>query len=531
MTSELKQEIKERVSLLINDPQAREVFLNDMTEWNAADEGLITEQDLIAVYSELSGIEVLDEELFENVDYYDDTNYDYLVSTRHIPIDWDENTIKIAVADPYSTGEIAYNWFCNKRLEVNFVLARRTLIERTLTKIYENVGNEDSFIFDGDDSEQTLRDLAREAPIVRLVNDVFARAVEMGASDIHVEPTEDMVYIRYRIDGVLQTVFTPPLQQFPAIASRIKLIGGLNIAERRLPQDGRIELNIGKAALDVRLSTLPSMHGESIVMRLLQKNVSSFKLTTIGMLDDMQDQFKKLIKRPHGLFLVVGPTGSGKTTTLYCVLNILNSGLEKIITVEDPVEYQINGITQIQVKANIGLTFAAGLRSIVRQDPDIILVGEIRDLETAEICIHAALTGHLVFSTLHTNDAAGAVSRLQDMGVENFLIASSLAAVLSQRLVRRICTDCNGSGHDDVEGRKCRRCSGTGFKGRLGIYELLVVNDEVRRAITHNKNASEIAEIAISHGMIPIRKDGEKKVESGLTKLSEVARVSSLDSF
>jgi general secretion pathway protein E len=356
---------------------------------------------------------------------------------------------------------------------------------------------------------------------------------QLGASDIHVEPSEVDLVIRYRVDGVLITAFNPPLSQFSAIASRLKLIGGLNIAERRVPQDGRIELNIGKAQLDVRMSTLPGMHGESIVMRMLQKNAANFTLENIGMAADMCVKYRKIIKRPHGLLLVVGPTGSGKTTTLYCVLNILNTGTEKIITVEDPVEYQIKGITQVQVKSAIGLTFSAGLRSIVRQDPDIILVGEIRDKETADICINAALTGHLVLSTLHTNDAAGSISRLQDMGVENFLIASSLVAVLSQRLVRKICPSCKGSSMEKFEVlddpsqtfRGCKTCGSTGYKGRLGIYELMVINEEVRHAIIANKDSTEVAKYAVNGGMIPIREDALKKVAAGITTHAEVARV------
>ena len=365
--------------------------------------------------------------------------------------------------------------------------------------------------------------MAKEAPIVRLVNDVFSRAVELGASDIHVEPGDGQLNIRYRIDGILHTHFTPPFQQFAAISSRLKLIGGLNIAERRIPQDGRIELSISGKAIDVRMNTLPGMYGESIVMRLLQKNLQDFTLESIGMTAMLKDKFTVKIKKPYGLVLVVGPTGSGKTTTLYCALNILNTGNEKIITIEDPIEYQINGITQVQVKKSIGLSFSDGLRSIVRQDPDIILVGEIRDKETAEISINAALTGHLVLSTLHTNDAAGAISRLQDMGVENFLIASSLVAVLSQRLLRRVCSACGGK----EENFPCRKCANTGYKGRVGVYEFLEVDQRIQNAIMEQKDSGQINEIAVSQGMQTIAENANEKVEAGVTTREEQVRVCS----
>jgi type II secretory ATPase GspE/PulE/Tfp pilus assembly ATPase PilB-like protein len=429
----------------------------------------------------------------------------------------------------------SYVWQAMFQRRATFVLVRRTVVERYLTATYDIGQDEDGMLAGGDASEETLRDLAREAPIVRLVNDMFNRAVEMGASDIHVEPSEDELAIRFRVDGVLQTVQTPPVNQYPAIASRLKLLAGVNIAERRLPQDGRIDLSISQQAIDVRVSTVPSMHGESIVLRLLQKESAVFDLDKVGMPAHMRDEFTRLFNMPHGMLLVVGPTGSGKSTTLYCVMKLLNSDERKIITVEDPVEYQLQGLTQIQVRANIGLTFAAGLRSIVRQDPDVILVGEIRDLETAEIAIHAALTGHLVLSTLHTNDAAGAVSRLLEMGIESFLISSALLGVVSQRLVRRICPECGGEGRvaDESAGegqtRRCRNCLGSGYRGRVGIFEMLLVSDELRTAINERKDSNEIAAIARRHGMRSLREDGMDKVTKGMTTEAEVARVCQLD--
>jgi type II secretory ATPase GspE/PulE/Tfp pilus assembly ATPase PilB-like protein len=364
------------------------------------------------------------------------------------------------------------------------------------------------------------------------VNDVFSRAVEMQASDIHVEPAEDELAIRYRVDGVLQTAMTPQRNLYPAIASRLKLLAGLNIAEHRLPQDGRIDLDVGRTQLDIRVSTVPTMHGESIVLRLLQKDMSLFEFSALGLPDATSKSFERLVNLPHGMILVVGPTGSGKTTTLYCVMRTLNSDARKIITIEDPVEYQLQGLTQIQVRPQIGLSFANGLRSIVRQDPDVILVGEIRDRETAEIAIHAALTGHLVLSTLHTNDAAGAISRLLEMGVESFLISSSLLCVLSQRLVRRLCNDCSGTGAggraEDGRG-KCRTCQGRGYRGRIGIYELLVVDDDLRHAINEHRDSTEIAALAKAGGMKTLREDGATKVREGITTEAEVARVCQMD--
>jgi len=518
----------ELLSQLSDPSEYDELEVVPMIEWELVNKGQVSEQNLLDLYSQFSDIAIQDEDELEIIEKIEDISIDYLEEKILLPLSWDEDTTLIAVACPYDIGSISQQWYSLYEKEAQFVLLRRSIIERKLTEVYQN-SNE--FGMDNN-SEESLKDLAKEAPIVRLVNDVFNRAVEMGASDIHVEPGEAELIIRYRVDGILITTFTPPLSQFSAIASRLKLIGGLNIAERRVPQDGRIELNLGKAQLDIRMSTLPGMYGESIVMRLLQKNAASFSLENIGMDDELSARYRNLIKRPHGLLLVVGPTGSGKTTTLYCVLNIINSGTEKIITVEDPVEYQISGITQVQVKAQVGLTFSSGLRSIVRQDPDIILVGEIRDKETADICINAALTGHLVLSTLHTNDAAGAVSRLQDMGVENFLIASSLVAVLSQRLVRRICPQCQGNArqHEIMEDlssgiKGCKYCGSTGYKGRVGVYELLVVNEHVRQAIIANKDSGEISRLAIDNGMIPIREDGMKKVTKGFTTEEEVVRV------
>jgi general secretion pathway protein E/type IV pilus assembly protein PilB len=498
------------------------------------EDGKIEAQALVAIYAEASGIPVLDEQESRDIQYYPDVTYDFLNSEFCLPLVWSAERTVIALASPYHAGHLAQLWKNLYDTDVQFLLVRRSYIDRFLASLYDRPDQGLEPGADGD-SEQALRDLAKEAPIVRLVNDIFARAEETGTSDIHIEPNENDVQVRFRIDGLLQTVLRPPIAQFPAIASRIKLLSGMNIAERRLPQDGRIELTQGMTPIDVRVSTIPTMHGESIVLRLLQKDSSVFEIEKVGLLPDTMDELRKLYSMPHGMILIVGPTGSGKTTTLYCIMKQLNADFRKIITIEDPVEYQLEGLQQIQVRANIGLTFASGLRAIVRQDPDVVLVGEIRDKETAEIAIHASLTGHLVLSTLHTNDAAGAISRLVEMGVEGFLISSALLAVASQRLVRRICPECHGAGYigdptpENPRGKRCRNCMGSGYRGRIAIFELMVINDELRAAINQHQDTSVLNQIAKRHGMRSLKEDGDLKVQKGLTTASEVMRVCQLD--
>jgi general secretion pathway protein E/type IV pilus assembly protein PilB len=492
--------------------------------------GILNETDLLKAYVAATQLVVVEEEEIRNPERFPGVSVDYLTAAAVVPFRWDDRTVHIAVADPYGLNEIDYFFRQFFGLAIEPYLARRSHIERVIQAVYLSESDPESDRIDLDlignpDSEEALLTLASEARIVRLVGEMFSRAVELDASDIHVEPDESKLAIRYRIDGRLQEIMSPPLSLFPAIASRIKLIGGLNIAERRLAQDGRTDLQIGKVQIDVRISCLPSMTGESIVLRILRKDAMDFDLTQIGMNDVMRVDFEKLVNLPHGMLLVVGPTGSGKSTTLYSVIRILNHVDQKIITIEDPVEYRTAGITQIQVDPKIGRTFANGLRSIVRQDPDIILVGEIRDKETAEIAIHAALTGHMVFSTLHTNDAPGAISRLLDMGVEGFLISSSLSGVLSQRLVRKICTVCKGTGQGEESGKKCRNCAGTGFRGRIGIFELMVINDEIRDCINQGKDSGEIAKVAVKYGMRPLIEDGMAKVRAGITTQEEVTGV------
>jgi len=391
---------------------------------------------------------------------------------------------------------------------------------------------------------EDLLDTSDEAPIIRFVNGLLTRAYRQRASDIHIEPFESEVVVRYRVDGILYEVDRPPHRALANILSRLKIMANLDIAEKRLPQDGRFSVRIAGKSADIRVSTLPTAFGERAVLRLLDKSSGVLNLSDIGIDAEMLPQIKKMISRSHGVFLVTGPTGAGKTTTLYSALSALDSGQQNIITVEDPIEYQLAGVGQIQVNPKIDLTFATGLRSILRQDPDVIMVGEIRDSETAKIAVQAALTGHLVFSTLHTNDSAGALARLVEMGVEPFLAASALGGVLAQRLVRTICPHCRVSYQPDPQllaelfaaddmagkvtfyrGEGCDLCMNVGYLGRTGLYELLEVTDSIRQLVTANADAATIRQQALKAGMRPLRQAGLAKVLDGQTTLEEVLRV------
>ena len=364
---------------------------------------------------------------------------------------------------------------------------------------------------------EDLLETADGAPIIRMLNALLTQAVRDQASDIHIEPYERHSSVRFRIDGTLREVVQPNRALHAALISRLKIMADLDIAEKRLPQDGRISLRIGMRAVDVRVSTLPSAHGERAVLRLLDKSESKLSLESIGMQGEVLQRFERLIDQPHGIILVTGPTGSGKTTTLYSALQRLDAGTSNIMTVEDPIEYELSGIGQTQVNPKIDLDFAMALRAILRQDPDIIMIGEIRDFETAQIAIQASLTGHLVLATLHTNSAASAVTRLTDMGVEPFLLSSSLLGVLAQRLVRRLCVDCRGSG--------CPHCGQTGYAGRTGVFELLVTDDAIRAQIHNRASEADIRDAALKANMVLMRDDGERLVASGITSHKELLRV------
>jgi general secretion pathway protein E len=418
----------------------------------------------------------------------------------------------------------------------------KRLMRHWRAELSPQIDNPEEVFVSGFEDDEELTDLASEAPIIRLVNHLFARALDLNASDIHFEPSENHLDVRCRVDGIMTRIERLPVKIHTAVASRLKLMARLDIGEKRLPQDGRIDYQIGSKQLDMRVSTLPGVHGESVVLRILDRSDTAVPLQALGMPENILKQYQHIITQPHGMVLITGPTGSGKTTTLYATLEKINNAKQKIITVEDPVEYQLEGITQIQANPAIGLSFAAGLRSIVRQDPDILMVGEIRDHETAEIAIESALTGHLVFSTLHTNDAAGAVTRLQDMGVEGYLISSSLLAIQAQRLVRRVCTDCSETvplSADEAavleidprtcpevrRGKGCDRCGNTGYRGRIGLYELLVMSDAIRHHIATGADANVIREAAIHEGMRTLRQDALEKLRAGMTTPEEVVRV------
>ena len=433
---------------------------------------------------------------------------------------------------------------------VQFVLARRHILETALLALRDVWRAQQSDQPVEQDVRQ-LRELAEEAPVVELVNNLMSMALEERASDIHIEPEEETFDIRYRIDGVLYTRRTLPKQRYYAVASRLKLVSGIDIAERRLPQDGRIGMRINGKDLDVRVSALPGVHGESIVMRLLPKERADLRLERLGLLPDHLELMRSWAKRPHGIVLVTGPTGSGKSTTLYGVLDESNTGQRKIITVEDPVEVQLPHLTQVQVHSDIGLNFARALRSILRQDPDVIMIGEIRDLETAEIAVQSALTGHLVLSTLHTNDALSAFTRLVDMGIDPFLAATPVIAVQAQRLVRRLCEHCStpmsppAAYAADAEcwaqqarigdtpaqwkqAQGCPQCQGTGYRGRVGIYELVGVSEQLRELVLRRAPLSELREQARQEGFRDLFLDGLIKARQGITTVEEVLRVTSL---
>ena len=481
---------------------------------------------------------------------------------RLLPLRREEDGVVVAVADPLDTPALDHARML-VGAPVSPVVASAGAIVDAINAVYDRAVNEAEQLVDEMEAQdlaslaheleepQDLLEADDEAPIIRLVNSLLFRAAKERASDIHIEPMERDLIVRFRIDGVLHEVIKPPKRYQNSIVSRVKVMGQLNIAEKRLPQDGRIRIKLAGRDIDIRLSTIPNTFGERIVMRLLDKTATLLDLSEIGMSPGTLAQVDQIIRRAHGIVLVTGPTGSGKTTTLYAALSRINTPDLNILTVEDPVEYQLQGISQMAINPKIGLTFAAGLRSFLRQDPDVIMVGEIRDRETAEIAIQASLTGHLVFSTVHTNDSAGAITRLVDMGVEPFLVASSLTAVLAQRLVRRLCTACRAAYRPTAEelaevgmteekvaragnpplyrAAGCAACGQTGYRGRSGIYEFLPVDDEIRTLAIKNVDSTTIKKQAIKRGMATLLDDGAHKVLTGETSIAEVLSVTQED--
>ena len=524
------------------------------------DLGLISETALLETLSEHLKIPFVSlKEFPQQTVMLENLSEKFMRQYKFVPLSLENNVLTIAVSNPYDL------YACDAvrmvtDYEVNINLAREEEIldavgklfntdSSSMGRIIEDIGKDtDELSLDDEGDVDHLKDLASEAPVIRLVNLLITRAIELRASDIHLEPFEGDFKVRYRIDGVLHDVEAPPTRLQAAVISRIKIMAKLNIAERRLPQDGRIKLRVLGKEIDFRVSTLPTMFGESVVLRILDRESVILDLEKLGFPSYDLTKFRDLINRPYGIILVTGPTGSGKTTTLYAALSEINSPEKKIITVEDPIEYQLGGVNQVQVKSSIGLSFANVLRSILRQDPDIIMIGEIRDAETAEIAIHSALTGHLVFSTLHTNDAAGAVTRLLEMGMENYLISSSMLGIMAQRLVRVICPECKevytpemgvmeelGVDQNEAKdlsiykGAGCEKCAQTGFKGRQGIYELLMIKDDIRELILDKAASNIIKNKGRSNGMKTLREAGWDKVRSGISTVSEVLRVTQVE--
>ena len=519
--------------------------------------GHMPEADVLRIIGEKLNIpfriSIKDEDV--DPDFLSKVPLNYLKNNFIFPLRKENGALLVALSDPFDL-QILNDISLLLEEETNPVICTRDEITDAINRYYRHEStNAEQMIKDMDedvfetlssitDEPKDLLDIANDAPIIKLVNVVLFQAVKERASDIHIEPFEKDTRIRYRIDGILYDTINPPKKYQSAIISRIKIMANLDIAEKRLPQDGRIKIKIADRMIDIRVSIIPTQHGERVVMRLLDKSSILLGLEDIGLFPDDLETINSLVKRSNGIILVTGPTGSGKTTTLYGALTKVNTNDKNIITIEDPVEYQLFGIGQIQVNTKIDLTFAMGLRHILRQDPDIVMVGEIRDVDTAEIAIHASLTGHLVLSTLHTNDAAGALTRLLDMGIEPFLVASTLSAVIAQRLVRVICKDCKESYVPDDEslleigisrdqlkngvlyrGRGCPSCLNKGYRGRIGVFEILKMNEPIKKLVLEKYDSSTIKRQAMGNGMMILKQDGARKVIEGLTTIEEVLRV------
>jgi general secretion pathway protein E len=522
--------------------------------------GLIPDADMACVLAEFLAIPLADaKDLPELALLPEQLQLNFLLGHRIIPVAEQGDTLIVATADPFNTEPLAaIGYLLSRPVEQRIMAAGE--VERAIERLYGRAAPVAANAAQGasdrasDDDVRRLEDMASEAPIIRLVHDLIARAVEVQASDIHIEPREDSLRVRFRLDGMLHTMETLPLALRAAVTSRIKIMAHLNIAERRLPQDGRIKTIVRGREIDLRVSTMPTLSGESVVLRILDRSSVRLDFAALGFRGPAHSAFAGLLKQPNGIILVTGPTGSGKTTTLYTALNALNTSERKTFTVEDPIEYQLVGVNQVQVQPKIGLTFATALRSMLRQDPDIIMVGEIRDLETAQMAIQASLTGHLVLSTVHTNSAAATVTRLLDMGVADYLLASTLTGVLAQRLVRRLCKACAApteaspmlleSLREGLDGARplspidltglrkkvgCPTCHHTGFLGRTTISEMLVVTDAVREGILGSGTEAVIHAAALRQGMVSMFEDGFAKALEGQTTIDEVLRVTRMN--
>ena len=515
------------------------------------DKGLVSESDLVSVLAAQVGFEFVDLDEYR-VDSSAVSLIGESMARRYavLPVGFEENRLVVAMADPSNVFALDDIRTVTKR-EVKVVVAPRAAILDAIGRFHrmdegvEDVSSQAAQELELEEDLTRVRDATEDAPIVKLVNMLIAQAVDDRASDIHIEPTEHDLRIRYRIDGVLHEVMRPAKSIQAGVVSRLKIMADIDIAERRIPQDGRVNVKIGGKAIDLRVATLPTVYGEKLVMRILDKSTAVLKLSELGLLESSMQRFEESYRKPYGTILVTGPTGSGKSTTLYATLNILNEDTKNVITVEDPVEYRLPGINQIQVNNKAGLTFAAALRSILRSDPDILLVGEIRDRETAVIAVEAALTGHLVLSTLHTNDAATTPTRLVEMGIEPFLVASSLDCIVAQRLARRLCGRCKQPYQPtatelqrvgwDVESAGepgelfrpvgCGACGKTGYRGRFGIHEVLTVTEDIERLIVGRAHSAELKKVAVAQGMATLRQVGIIQATQGVTSLGEVLRV------
>ncbi|MCD6379873.1 type IV-A pilus assembly ATPase PilB [bacterium] len=524
--------------------------------YNLVKTGALSENMLSEFLSQVYQVEAID---LENIEA-EEQSVELIpaeVATKFqvVPVKREGRTLTVAMANPDNIFAIDDIKFITG-LEVRPVVATESAIKKAIDRFYDSADSlaevmrdmeEDFEIVEDEEEDLGLAEAQNEnAPVVKLVNSLIADAVNKGASDIHIEPFEKTLRVRFRIDGILHEMMSPPYRMKGAITSRLKIMAELDIAEKRIPQDGRIKIRIGSKKIDLRVSTLPTIFGEKVVMRILDKSNLEVDLKKLGFHPESFEKFIKAIKSPYGMVLVTGPTGSGKTTTLYSALSMINEPVHNIMTAEDPVEYNLEGINQVNVHEEIGLTFAAALKAFLRQDPNIVMVGEIRDLETGSIAVKAALTGHLVLSTLHTNDAPSTINRMMDMGIEPFLVASSTNLILAQRLVRRLCNECKQKTEIHPELARelgvqdeapfeiyqptgCPKCNGTGYKGRAGIYEVMVVSSKIKEMILDRCSTAEIKQQAIKEGMVTLRGDGIDKVKQGITSVEEVLKESSED--